>query len=135
MDTQIATNEQTTIELADVTDLVMTPIGCALPVARALPLAVRRIVESLHPEKIILFGSYAYGKPTPDSDVDLLVVFDTLVTRTERFLAVSELLSPRPFPVDILVRTSQEITTAISKGDFFIREIVAQGKLLYERRN
>lgn len=135
MDTQTATNEQTTIELADVTDLVMTPIGCALPVARALPLAVRRIAESLHPEKIILFGSYAYGKPTPDSDVDLLVVFDTLVTRTERFLAVSELLSPRPFPVDILVRTSQEITTAISKGDFFIREIVAQGKLLYERRN
>ena len=49
MDTQTATNEQTTIELADVTDLVMTPIGCALPVARALPLAVRRIVESLHP--------------------------------------------------------------------------------------
>lgn len=135
MDSMTTTNEETTVELADVTDPHMTPIGCALPVARALPLAVRRIVEALHPEKIILFGSYAYGKPTPDSDVDLLVVFDTLVARTERFLAVSELLSPRPFPVDILVRTSQEIATAISKGDFFIKEIVDQGKLLYGRRN
>ncbi len=47
------------------------------PVAKTLPKAVKRIVAELKPEKIILFGSYAYGNPTPDSDVDLLVVMET----------------------------------------------------------
>ena len=135
MDTQIATNEKPTIELADVTDPHMTPIGCALPVARALPLAVRRIVESLHPEKIILFGSYAYGKPTPNSDVDLLVILDTTASRSERSWSVSRLLIPRPFPVDILVRTPAEIEQSVLKRDYFILEILSQGRVLYEHRN
>ena len=84
----------------------------------------RRLVSKLCPERIILFGSYAYGRPTPDSDVDLLVILETDASTTERYLAVSRLLYPRPFPVDILVRTPREIEQALKAGDFFIREIV-----------
>ena len=111
----------------------ITPIGSDAPVSVTLPKAVRRIARELRPEKIILFGSYAYGNPTPDSDVDLLVVMKTKALRKERFLTVSRLLRPRPFAVDIIVKTPQEIRTAIKSGDFFIEEIYTQGKVLYER--
>lgn len=104
-------------------------------VKEKLPHVVQRLVEALQPEKIVLFGSYAYGTPTPDSDVDLLVVMETCAPDKERYLSVCRLLRPRPFPVDILVRTPQEIARALEKGDFFIQEIVSQGKVLYERRD
>jgi predicted nucleotidyltransferase len=112
----------------------ITPIGSSAPVSKTLPKAVRRIARELHPHKIILFGSYAYGNPTPDSDVDLLVVMKTNAPHKERYLAVSRLLRPRPFSVDIIVKTPQEIKTAIKSGDFFIEEIYTQGKVLYEQR-
>jgi len=118
----------------------MTPTSSAStlrrrPVSETLPEAVQRIAQALQPEKIILFGSYAYGTPTPDSDVDLFVVMETSASGAERSWAVSRLLIPRPFPVDILVRTPQEIEQALEKGDFFIKEIVTQGEVLYERRH
>ncbi len=103
------------------------------PVAETLPEAVARIVAELKPEKIILFGSYAYGNPTPDSDVDLLVILDTDQPRKERVVAVSLLLYPRTFPVDIFVKTPEEISNALSNNNYFIREIFAKGKVLYER--
>jgi len=56
---------------------LIAPTGFGVPVSQQLPEAVRRIVETLHPEKIILFGSYARGNPTSDSDVDLLVIMET----------------------------------------------------------
>jgi predicted nucleotidyltransferase len=112
----------------------ITPIGSDAPVSETLPKAVRRIARELRPQKIILFGSYAYGNPTPDSDVDLLIVMQTNAPRKERYLAVSRLLRPRPFAVDIIVKTPQEIKTAIKNGDFFIEEIYTQGKVLYEQR-
>ncbi|OIN92090.1 MAG: nucleotidyltransferase domain-containing protein [Anaerolineae bacterium CG03_land_8_20_14_0_80_58_20] len=100
-----------------------------------MPQAVKKIVETLKPEKIILFGSYAYGNPTPDSDVDLLVIMNTTAKQTERYLAVSRVLSPRQFPVDIIVKTPAEIKYALpNKENFFIREIILRGKTLYERR-
>jgi predicted nucleotidyltransferase len=99
-----------------------------------LPAVVDRIVEALDPEKIILFGSYAYGEPTPDSDVDLLVIMETEASPTERYVTVSLLLWPRQFPVDIIVKRPDEIRRAFETGDFFIREIVTKGKILYERR-
>ena len=111
----------------------VAPTGFGAPVAQRLPEAIRRIVEALHPEKIILFGSYARGNPTPDSDVDLLVIMETDLPITERYLSVSRLLVPRPFPVDILVKRPQEIQEALARGDFFIREIIEQGEVLYER--
>jgi predicted nucleotidyltransferase len=110
------------------------PVGFP-PVSKTLPQAVKKIAETLKPEKIILFGSYAYGNPTPDSDVDLLVIMNTTAKQTERYLAVSRVLSPRQFPVDIIVKTPAEIKYALSnKENFFIREIILRGKMLYERR-
>lgn len=106
------------------------------PVSETLPQAVERIVRELQPEKIILFGSYAYGEPTPDSDVDLLVIMETGGDHKERYRAVSAIPYPRPFPVDILVKTPAEIKDALLGGKdngFFIREIVNKGRVLYDR--
>lgn len=103
------------------------------PLRETLPEAIRRLVEGLKPEKIILFGSYAYGAPTVDSDVDLLIVVETDLPRRERVVQASLLLYPRPFPVDILVKTPQEIDEGLRKGDWFLQEILTKGTVLYER--
>lgn len=105
-----------------------------LPVTEeALSTIVQRLVPALHPHKIIVFGSYIYGTPTPDSDVDLLVILDTEARPVDRYLRVSRLLRPRPFPLDILVKTPEEMTRAVAHGDPFIVEILTQGRVLYER--
>ena len=111
----------------------VTPIGSAEPVSISLPKAVERIAHKLNPLKIILFGSYAYGTPTPDSDVDLLVVMNWRTKEIDRYLRVSALLSPRPFAVDILVKTPKEIQDYLSKHNYFFEEVVEQGTVLYER--
>jgi len=109
------------------------PVGLKVSVGKSLRPAIQKIVDDLNPEKIILFGSYAYGKPTPNSDVDLLIVLETNAPLKERSWKVSRLLLPRPFPVDILVKTPREIEKALKSGDFFLREILTRGKVLYER--
>ncbi len=111
--------------------IAITPTGCSHPVSKTLPKVIQRITQTLHPEKIILFGSYARGTATKDSDVDLLIIMETVARSAERSWMVSRLLIPRPFPVDILVRTPQEVKRALDKGDFFIKEIISQGKVLY----
>jgi len=113
----------------------MNPTGFP-PVAETLPQAIKRIVSVLQPEKIILFGSYASGNPTHDSDVDLLVIMKTRKKRTDRYVAVSQVLDPRQFPVDIIVKTPKEVEEAMRGGkdnSFFIREIIKKGKVLYDR--
>jgi uncharacterized protein len=112
----------------------VAPTGFSPVTGAVLQATVDRIVRALEPQKIILFGSYAYGEPTPDSDVDLLVIMETRAPRRERYRAVSDLLYPRPFPVDILVKSPAEIEQALAGDDFFIREIVERGVVLYERR-
>jgi predicted nucleotidyltransferase len=109
------------------------PLGFGPVTEEVLAEIVRRIVVTLHPEKVILFGSYVYGTPSDDSDVDLLVILNSRARPVDRYLAVSRLLRPRPFPLDILVKTPEEITQALQKGDAFIREIMSQGRVLYER--
>src|ERR1700752_1760491 len=109
------------------------PVGFP-PVAETLPGAIERIVSTLKPKKIILFGSYAYGRPTPDSYLDLLVIMNTKAKDVDRYVAVSNLLYPRQFPVDILVKTPKEIEAETKKkSNFFLREILKKGKVLYER--
>ncbi len=109
------------------------PVGLKVSVGKSLRPAIQRIVQELQPEKVILFGSYAYGTPNPHSDVDLLVIMKTKARRKERSWAVSRLLLPRPFPVDILVRTPKEVEKALDSGDFFLKEILRRGKVLYDR--
>lgn len=113
----------------------MKPTGFP-PVAETLPQATRKIVSALKPEKIILFGSYANGNPTPDSDVDLLIIMEIRSNYRETYRMVSSLLYPRQFPVDIIIKTPQEVEEAMEGGkdnSFFIREILKTGRVLYDR--
>jgi hypothetical protein len=74
------------------------PAGLKVSVGKALRPAIQKIVEELNPEKIVLFGSYAYGIPNPHSDVDLLVIMKTKASLKDRSWEVSRLLLPRPCP-------------------------------------
>jgi uncharacterized protein len=89
------------------------------------------IAERFHPERIILFGSYAYGRPTPDSDVDLLVIlpFEGHPARKAAEIRTSV---RAPFPMDLLARTPQQVRWRVEQGDFFMREIMEKGNVLYE---
>ncbi len=108
------------------------------PITRELLREItRRIVEEFQPERIILFGSYAYGEPTIHSDVDLLIVTKKMADQSvfARSRAVSQLFPSRKFGMDILVRTPQEVKARLTIGDDFIGNILRQGRILYERRN
>ena len=109
------------------------PAGLQVSVGKSLRPAIQKIVQELNPEKIVLFGSYAYGIPNPHSDVDLLVIMKTNASLKDRSWAVSQLLLPRPFPVDILVKTPEEVKKGLETGDFFLKEILTRGKVLYDR--
>ncbi|MCB0165643.1 MAG: HEPN domain-containing protein [Anaerolineae bacterium] len=99
--------------------------------AEAIQAVVDYVVQSFEPEQVILFGSYAAGQPQPGSDVDLLVILDADDPRqTQREMALS---FQAPFGLDILVRTPREITDRVRAGDSFLRNIVANGKILYEK--
>ena len=89
------------------------------------------IVREFAPLQVILFGSYAYGTPTEDSDVDLLVVMDIPESETRR--QAGEILQriPRRFSMDLLVRSPEEIAYRISYNDWFLREITEKGEVLY----
>jgi predicted nucleotidyltransferase len=91
----------------------------------------RQIAEQFHPHRIILFGSYAYGKPHKDSDVDILVV---MPARDEISQAVRILERTKSFfPLDLIVRTPQNLRWRLQEGDWFLREIVGRGTVLYEK--
>ena len=90
-----------------------------------------RIAEQFQPQKIILFGSYAYGNPTPDSDVDLLVVMDFEGRNPRKATEIWLATRPR-FSLDLLVRRPDELRYRLELGDYFIREIAEKGQVLYE---
>jgi predicted nucleotidyltransferase len=93
----------------------------------------RQVAERFEPDKIILFGSYAYGTPHAASDVDMLVI---MPARNEMDQAVRICLTvERNFPLDLLVRTPQNMKWRLEEGDWFLREIVSRGKILYEKTN
>jgi predicted nucleotidyltransferase len=102
----------------------------SLSVLRAV---VRLIVRHFHPERIILFGSYAYGEPNADSDVDLLVVM-LARNETDQAVRIRKLVDPC-FALDIIVRTPRNLVWRLEEGDWFLREVVGKGKILYEKAN
>ena len=97
----------------------------------------RQIVKTFRPEKVILFGSYANGKPTIHSDIDLLVITRAMAQQSvfARHRAVSKLFPQRRFSLDVLVRTPSEVKARLSKGDRFMQEIIEGGRILYEQRH
>lgn len=93
----------------------------------------KRIIAEYRPEKIILFGSYAYGEPTEDSDVDLLIIKNTDKRPIDRWIEVKKLLrgTTQNLPVSPLVYTEEEIRVRNAIKDFFIEEIFERGEVLY----
>ena len=89
------------------------------------------IVREFTPLQVILFGSYAYGTPTEDSDVDLLVVMDIPKSEFRNKALEIQQRIPHRFGLDLLVRSPQEIAYRVSYNDWFLREITEKGDFLY----
>jgi len=90
----------------------------------------------LDPEKIILFGSYAYGTPKTDSDVDLLIVKKTSKKPTERIAEALKLVWGDIPHIEAQVLTPEEYQSGIADNRYFLtQEVLAKGKLLYEKKN
>jgi predicted nucleotidyltransferase len=92
---------------------------------------VSRIAEQFHPHKIILFGSYAYGNPRPESDVDLLFIMDTPLKESQQSLQIRRYLNIL-FGMDLLIYTPQRLSERLEWGDSFLQEIISKGVVLYE---
>lgn len=92
----------------------------------------QKIAKEFQPEKIILFGSFAWGTPGPDSDIDLFIVKETDNTR-DMAREISGFVFPRLFPLDLIVYRPESVKKSLERGDFFIRDIVTKGKVLYAR--
>lgn len=89
----------------------------------------KKIKEKFNPQRIILFGSYAYGIPKKGSDVDLFIIMDTdIPVRKQAYLIRREL--QESIPIDIIVRTPQQVEERIKLGDFFIKHIMQKGVVL-----
>ncbi len=98
---------------------------------------IKEIVNSLKgykPEKIILFGSATNGRLMPGSDIDLLVVKKTKRNPWARTREADRFIDHH-FPLDLLVYTPKEIEERITENDFFIKEIIESGKVIYEKRS
>lgn len=91
------------------------------------------IVEVEQPDQIILFGSYAYGEPREESDLDILVVKDYTIPRHKRGKEVLKALSYIRFPLDIVFYTPEEINKWRHTSLAFITTVMSKGKILYER--
>jgi len=94
---------------------------------------VQKIVQEFNPEKVILFGSYAYGKPTVDSDVDLLIIAESTERPAQRATRAYRVVHGKTFPMDIIVRTPHELAQRLAIGDSFLKEIIERGRVLYAR--
>ncbi len=94
---------------------------------------LQKLLAGYAPQKVILFGSHAYGNPGPDSDIDLLIIKETHDRLFDRLVAVRRILSDakRQVPLEALVLTPKEITTRLAVGDQFLAEIMEKGEVLY----
>ncbi len=100
---------------------------------RLIQQVARKIVEQVRPEKVVLFGSWAWGEPDADSDLDLLIICDSTLRRDKRAREILRLFSARKFPLDVLVYTPQEVEMCRRMKGSFVRYILDHGKVLYER--
>jgi predicted nucleotidyltransferase len=92
---------------------------------------VNEIVHKFDPLRVVLFGSYASDKTSPDSDVDLLVIMDFKGRSQLQALKIRKEIQ-RSFPLDLIVRKPSEINQRLAQGDFFLKEVLKDGKVLYE---
>ena len=96
---------------------------------------VRKLADEFNPERVILFGSYAGGKPTRDSDVDLLVIMNHGKRKNiEQAIDIDRHIDYK-FPLDLIVRTPGEVKRRVALRDAFLLSILNEGKIMYERRS
>ncbi len=93
---------------------------------------VNQIVERFSPERVVLFGSQASAKTTLESDVDLLVIMDFEGRPHEQAFEIRKAIK-RSFPLDLIVRRPSDVEQRLIMGDFFMKDIIEEGKVLYER--
>ncbi len=95
---------------------------------------ISTIIREYQPEKIILFGSWAWGEPHEDSDIDLLVVMESDKPRLERQRDILDVIGPSDIPVDVLVYTPQELDHSINMSrNLFLEDVVHNGTVLYTK--
>lgn len=94
---------------------------------------MRRIVTKHHPDKVILFGSYARGTASRDSDVDLLIVMPVAGSRREKAREIYADLGPVGLPKDIIVATPEDVERYRDIPGTIIRPALLEGRVLYER--
>lgn len=85
-----------------------------------------KIKKKFNPQEVILFGSYAYGTPKKGSDVDLLVVMNTAISLKEQAFLIRKEIKEL-IPIDVIVRTPEQIKERIKLGDFFVKRIIRDG--------
>jgi len=100
---------------------------------KAIDQVVEQIVEKFKPQKIILFGSYARGNPRPESDVDMLVVMDTPLKEVQQAIQICQQIEYR-FGLDLIVHTPNYLAEQVKMGDWFLRDVLEEGKVIYEAR-
>src|SRR5713226_7261541 len=106
--------------------------GADIPM-RLIRRFARQVAERFEPEKIILFGSYAYGKPHEDSDVDILVIMPCR-NELDQSVKISWEIDA-PFPLDIIVRKPREMEWRLAEGESFLTDITTKGEVLYEKKH
>lgn len=92
-----------------------------------------RIVEAVKPERIILFGSYAYGKQSDRSDLDILIIMDSDIPRYKRSVVIYRALGGLLIPKDVFVYTQEEVAEWSEVPQAFITTIMKKGKVIYEK--
>ena len=101
---------------------------------KAIDQVVKQIVEKFKPQKIILFGSYARGDFHRESDVDMLVVMETPLKEVQQSLEIYRHLNVM-FGLDLIVYTPKHLKERFDTSDWFVRDILKEGKVLYEADN
>jgi predicted nucleotidyltransferase len=93
---------------------------------------VSQVVDRFDPERVILFGSHGYGRPAEGSDVDMLVIMHTRKRPVRQAIEIVQTVK-YDFPLDLIVRTPSQVEKRLALGDFFLKEIMEKGRVLYER--
>ncbi len=101
---------------------------------KAIDQVVSQIVDKFKPQKVILFGSYARGNPRPESDVDMLVVMDTPLREIQQSLEIYHHLNIM-FGLDLIVYTPKHLQERLAMHDWFLIDVIKEGKVLYESSN
>src|SRR5438874_13613184 len=92
---------------------------------------VDEVAAKVRPQRIVLFGSYAYGTPTEDSDVDLLVIMNYRGPNHDQIIKIRQSV-PYTFPMDLLVHSERDISRRVEGNDCFLQEIIKKGVILYD---